>query len=128
MQSDISNHQSRIFELKDGLEKAQSDLKQKHAALQQVTAELTEAKQVIAKLTAASQAATAAPVKAPPTKQQATAKQAAAPKPAERQSLSLQRTPYSSYKSIPEYAIQRGKPASGQSNSMLSDDDIGWVD
>ena len=40
-----------------------------------------------------------------------------------RSTLTLRNRP-SSYKAIPEYAIQRGE----QNNSMLSDDDIGWVD
>ena len=43
-----------------------------------------------------------------------------------RQTLSLRppsRRPMGSSKPIPDYAIQRG-----EQNSMLSDDDIGWVD
>lgn len=122
LQADVDTHQDRIFELKDSLEKAESDRQAKTAQVTKLTAELDEAKQVILKLTEANQQA----------KDQAQAEpeatsEAPAAKPAERQSLQLRR-PYTSYKSIPEYAIQRGTPAGGQNNSMLSDDDIGWVD
>ncbi|MGI8934434.1 MAG: hypothetical protein ACR2FS_10210 [Phormidesmis sp.] len=121
LQTDVDTHQNRIFELKDSLEKTDGDRQAQTVQITQLTAELDEAKQVILKLTEANQQAKA--------KAQARAEQEeAAAKPAERQSLKLGRPPYGSYKSIPEYAIQRGTPAGGQNNSMLSDDDIGWVD
>lgn len=119
LQTDVDTHQNRIFELKDSLEKAESDRQKQAAQLEKLTAELKEAKQVILKLSEANQAANQAA-------DQPSAEEPAA-QPAERQSLKLRR-PYTSYKSIPEYAIQRGTPAGGQNNSMLSDDDIGWVD
>ncbi len=125
LQTDVDTHQNRIFELKDSLEKADRDRQAQTAKITQLTAELDEAKQVILKLTEANQQAKAqAQARA---EQEETAPEAPAAKPAERQSLQLGR-PYGSYKSIPEYAIQRGTPTGGQNNSMLSDDDIGWVD
>ncbi|MGC1309382.1 MAG: hypothetical protein WA885_19345 [Phormidesmis sp.] len=124
LQADVNSHQDRIFELKDKLEKAESDRTKKAASIDKLVAELKEAKQTIVSLTAAKAADSR---ETAPTAEKA-APPEPAPKPAERQSLSLQRRPYSSYKSIPEYAIQRGTPTGGQNNSMLDDDDIGWVD
>ena len=125
LQADVDTHQNRIFELKDSLEKAERDRQAQTAQVTKLTAELDEAKQVILKLTEANQQAKAqAQAQA---EQEKSAPEAPAAKPAERQSLKLGR-PYNSYKSIPEYAIQRGTPTGGQNNSMLSDDDIGWVD
>ena len=96
------------------------------AQITKLTAELNEAKQVILKLTEANQQAKAQ-AQAEAEAASKAAPEAPATKPAERQSLKLRRH-YANYKSIPEYAIQRGTPTGGQNNSMLSDDDIGWVD
>jgi chromosome segregation ATPase len=135
LQADLSTHQSRIFELKDSLQKSERDRQQKDTALAKLSSELEEAKQTILKLTAAQAARQQEAKQSEQAKpESSTAKKPAekpaeksAEKPAARPSLSL-RKPYSSYKSIPEYAIQRGTSDSGQINSMLSDDDIGWVD
>ena len=123
LQADVSTHQARIFELKDSLQQAENTTKQKDTQLKQLTDELETAKATIRKLTEANRE------KAAQAADKAAADKAAADK-AHRKSLTLQRsrTTYSSYKSIPEYAIQRGTPAGGQANSMMSDDDIGWVD
>lgn len=120
LQGDIDTHQSRIFELKDSLEKAENDGNKKDAQIKKLTTDLEAAKQTIGKLTERSKAEVA------PTASPATEKAAA--QPSDRPSLSIRQSPYSGYKSIPEYAIQRGTPPAGQSNSMMSDDDIGWVD
>lgn len=128
LRADVDTHQSRVFELKDALQDAEAASQKKDAQLEDLTAKLAEAKQTILKLTEASESA------AEQTSQQTSdpAPEPAAEKESEaakRQSLQLkQRSPYSSYKSIPEYAIQRGTPASGQNNSMMNDDDLGWVD
>ncbi|MGB7247985.1 MAG: hypothetical protein WBC73_03520 [Phormidesmis sp.] len=132
LQDDIETHQDRIFELKDSLEKAQSESQEKESQLQKLSAELKEAKQVILNLSATHQDA-AIPADPSQTKSQITTTEPAAAKASEnaskaRQSLSVTRPRYSSYKSIPEYAIDRGTPLKGQNNSMMSDDDIGWVD
>ncbi len=124
LQTDVDMHQDRIFELKDSLEKAERDRQTQTTQIAKLTAELDEAKQVILNLSEANQQAEhQAQAEAEPE----AAPEALAAKPAERQSLQLRR-PFTSYKSIPEYAIQRGTPTGGQNNSMLSDDDIGWVD
>lgn len=122
LRADVDTHQSRIFELKDALQDAETASQKKDAQLKDLTAKLAEAKQTILKLTEASESAAQHSEPAP---------EPAAQKESEtkRQSLKLQqRSPYSSHKSIPEYAIQRGTPAGGQSNSMMNDDDLGWVD
>lgn len=118
LQEDVQTHQERVFELKDSLEKAESDGKKKAAQLEKANAELKEAKQTILKLSEAQQART----------EEVKAAEAEAESKAEKQALSVQRSRRPSYKSIPEYAIQRGTPTGGQNNSMMSDDDIGWVD
>lgn len=120
LQGDIDTHQSRIFELKDSLEKTENDGKKKDAQIKKLTADLEAAKQTIVKLTDKSKA-DVAPAASPATEK-------AAARPSDRPSLSVRQSPYSGYKSIPEYAIQRGTPPAGQNNSMMSDDDIGWVD
>jgi len=132
LQEDVDTHQERIFELKDSLKSTQSEGKKKDAQLEKLAAELEEAKQTILKLTAANKeketvaiAQKSAAAEAAKAAEEETKKADA--KPAERQ-ISVYRRPYTSYKSIPEYAIQRGTPASGQNNSMMDDDDIGWVD
>lgn len=124
LQEDIATHQSRIFELKDSLQKSESDRTKKDSTIAKLASELDEAKQTILKLTAAQEKAKQQAEQAKP---DPTAAKKPEDKPPARQSLSL-RQPYPSYKSIPEYAIQRGTPEGGQNNSMLSDDDIGWVD
>ncbi len=133
LQEDVETHQERVFELKDSLQSAQSESKTKDTQLKKLTVELEVAKQTILKLTEANKeketlaiasksAAPKAPEKSP---EKSPEKETS--KPAERQ-ISVYRRPYTSYKSIPEYAIQRGTPASGQNTSMMDDDDIGWVD
>ena len=124
LQEDVDTHQSRIFELKDSLKKTESESKKKDTRLKKITAELKEAKDTILKLSANQQRATKAEPAAG--KKESTGKPDS--NPAAKSGLALGRRPYSSYKSIPEYAIQRGTPVGGQNNSMLSDDDIGWVD
>jgi len=139
LQEDIDTHQSRIFELKDSLKTAENDGKQKDTQLKQISAELEAAKQTILNLTEAAQKAQEASVAEQKNNQaktlsrqtlsrQTTAQKASAQSTPSKSLTLQQRRPYSSYKSIPEYAIQRGTPAAGQSNSMLNDDDIGWVD
>ncbi|MFM7220140.1 MAG: hypothetical protein ACKO21_08000 [Nodosilinea sp.] len=100
LQSDLEVQQARLFELKDSLDKSQ--------------AELREAKQTILSL---SQVNT--PAAAP----------AALPR-ASRSGGDIVPRPPASPPSQPGYV--RGVPAQvplgGQSNSMLSDADIGWVD
>lgn len=118
LQEDVQTHQERVFELKDSLEKAESDGKKKAAQLEKATADLQEAKQTILKLSAAQQAKA----------EEAKAAAAKAQSQSQKQALSVQQSRRPSYKSIPEYAIQRGTPTGGQNNSMMSDDDIGWVD
>ncbi len=101
--------------------------KRKDAQIKKLTADLEAATQTIVKLTDKSKP-DAKPAAERPASPSATAEKAAA-QPSDRPSLSVRRSPYSSYNSsIPEYAIQRGTPPAGQSNSMMSDDDIGWVD
>ena len=149
LQGDVQTHQERIFELKDGLEKAEGENKKKAAQVEKLANELEVAKTTIRQLTESSKAKAekaakeeaerVAAEKADAEKAEAekaeaerveAEKQAAKKKDEREKSLTLRRarTPYSSYKSIPEYAIQRGTPTGGQSNSMMSDDDIGWVD
>lgn len=137
LQEDVDNHQSRIFELKDALKKAEATAKaaeskakkaettakRKDTQLQKLTAELEEAKETILKLSNKQKEDAAA--KAEANKRSAGK---AEKKPASKANKLSVRRPYSSYKQIPEYAIQRGTPAGGQLNSMMSDDDIGWVD
>ncbi|EKV02392.1 hypothetical protein Lepto7375DRAFT_4623 [Leptolyngbya sp. PCC 7375] len=115
LQDDIKTHQTRIFELKDELETSQKVAADKSEALTKVTEELETAKETIRKITA--QQEEAAQQEDTPTKVIHGADLAV-----NRHTLSLRNRP-SSYKAIPEYAIQRG-----EHNSMLSDDDIGWVD
>lgn len=120
LRADVDTHQSRIFELKDALQDAETASQKKDAQLEDLTAKLAEAKQTIMKLTEAKES-TPEPAPEPAAEKESEA--------AKRQSLQLkQRSPYSGYKSIPEYAIQRGTPAGGQNNSMMNDDDLGWVD
>lgn len=122
LRADVDTHQSRIFELKDALQEAETASQKKDTEIKDLTAKLTEAKQTILKLTEASESA----AQPEPAAQKEAQKESEASK---RQSLQLkQRSPYSGYKSIPEYAIQRGTPAGGQNNSMMNDDDLGWVD
>ena len=102
-------------------DEAAKTVKQKDEQIEKLSAELEEAKQTILKL---SDSRKTVDKKIAATKKQAIA----SPSTAEKgRDLSVRR-PYSSYKSIPEYAIQRGNPLPGQNNSMMDDDDIGWVD
>ncbi|MEL6778187.1 MAG: hypothetical protein AAFO06_13105 [Cyanobacteria bacterium J06597_16] len=125
LQEDVETHQNRVFELKDSLEATERESKKKDSQLKKLTAELADAKQVILDLSEAAAKNKAAAKAGLATTKQKTATPAKTPA---ARSLSVQRRPYSSYKSIPEYAIQRGTPLGGQSNSMMDDDDIGWVD
>lgn len=145
LQDDVETHQNRIFELKDSLEKSESGSRAKDADLEKVTVQLKEARQTILKISerqeaekkqladAEKQAMTQKVAEKKVAEKKAAEEKAAeekdAKKKAETQKSGLSvRRPYSSYKSIPEYAIQRGTPMGGQNNSMLNDDDIGWVD
>lgn len=135
LQEDVKTHQERVFELKDSLKTAESESSNKDIQVKMLASELNEAKKNVLKLTEAnekanekaSEAASKAAVEKAELAEEAAKKEST--KPAERQSLSLQNAPRRGYyKSIPEYAIQRGTPLAGQNNSMMSDDDIGWVD
>ncbi len=142
LQDDVNTHQDRIFELKDSLETAENESKNKDADLEKISAQLKEARQTILKISENQNAEKERLAKAEEQTIRETAEREAAEEKAateaaaeakklkaEKQKSSLSyRRPYSSYKSIPEYAIQRGTPASGQNSSMLDDDDIGWVD
>ena len=145
LQEDIKVHQARIFELKDELEASQKETAAKTEALAKATEELETAKETIRKITAASpqEDATKAEASAPNVihgadlatrnvaDQDTANPETSAPNvihgadlATNRNTLTLRNRPSRSYKAIPEYAIQRGE----QNNSMLSDDDIGWVD
>ncbi|MGD1952816.1 MAG: hypothetical protein ACFB14_24700 [Leptolyngbyaceae cyanobacterium] len=117
LQDDLKTHQTRIFELKDELDTSQKATIEKTEALIKITEELETAKDTIRKITAAQQ------------EEKEKSDNAAsrtvihgADLATNRSTLSLRNRP-GGYKAIPEYAIQRG-----EQNSMLSDDDIGWVD
>ena len=117
LQDDIETHQTRIFELKDELEASQKAAAEKTDALAKATEELETAKETIRQITAAQQKENE--------KSDDTASQTVihgADLATNRNTLSLRNRPRG-YKAIPDYAIQRG-----EQNSMLSDDDIGWVD
>ncbi len=122
LQGDIDTHQSRIFELKDSLEKTENDGKKKDAQIKKLTDDLEAAKQTIVELTDKSKLDAKQLASQP-----ATADKTAA-QPSDRASLSVRQSPYANHKSIPEYAIQRGTPLAGQGSSMMNDDDLGWVD
>lgn len=116
LQDDVKTHQARIFELKDELDTAQKATAEKAEELTKVSEELDTAKETIRQITAQQEETPSTP-------------EAASPKiihgadlATNRNTLSLRSRP-GGYKAIPEYAIQRG-----EQNSMLSDDDIGWVD
>ena len=116
LQKDIETHQTRVFELKDELTASNKATTDKAEELTKITQELETAKETIRNITAA-QEEDKAPKDETPQKVIHGADLAT-----NRNTLSLRSRP-SSYKAIPEYAIQRG-----EQNSMLSDDDIGWVD
>ena len=116
LQGDLETHQTRIFELKDELAASQKATADKTAELSKVSEELETAKETIRKITVA-QTDKADEAEQPQRKVVHGADLAT-----NRNTLSLRNRPRS-YKAIPEYAIQRG-----EQNSMLSDDDIGWVD
>lgn len=129
LQEDVETHQARVFELKDELEGAQGDRQKTAIALTKTTAELEDAKQTILKLTEAQEKKAKAQAKEESAAAEAEEKaEGKTGKKPEKKSLSVRQSRYSPYKAIPEYAIRRGAPASGQNNSMMSDDDIGWVD
>lgn len=104
LQGDLDNQQSRLFELKDTLEKAEKIVQQKDTQLLKLTAELEEAKQVILKMS------------------QPQPEPKPTPSP-ERAPLAVKMSRRAPAKHIPEYAIQRG-----EQRSMVSDMDIGWFD
>lgn len=116
LQDDIKTHQDRIFELKDELAASQKTTSEQSEELAKVTEELKTAKETIRQITAAKQEDTPKPEE--PVKKVIHGADLAT----NRSTLSLRNRP-GGYKAIPEYAIQRG-----EQNSMLSDDDIGWVD
>ena len=116
LQEDLETHQSRIFELKDELAASQKATADKTIELSKVSEELETAKETIRKITAAQTNKAESPEQPQPKVIHG------ADLATNRNTLSLRNRP-SSYKAIPEYAIQRG-----EQNSMLSDDDIGWVD
>ena len=129
LQVDLKDHQDQIFGLKDELTKAQRTATEKETQAANLVQELDYARKTILQLTEANQKAAAEAetkaveiAKAAAEEKAAAEKAAAEAERASRQSLSLRRAP-SGYKRIPEYAIQRGP-----SNSMMTDDDIGWVD
>ncbi|MEB3268183.1 MAG: hypothetical protein VKJ09_06565 [Leptolyngbya sp.] len=131
LQADLASQQERLFELKDRLEQAAATTQEKEAALAKATAELAEAKQVILKMTAAPVApAPPSPVAPPPVAPAPAAVPPAAPPAETRAPLSVRMASpmrRGAARGIPEYAIQRGdKPQ--VKNTMLSDEDIGWVD
>lgn len=115
LQEDLSNQQERLFELKDLMEKAKAEAETKTGQLKKVTAELEEAKQTILKM-AESPSKPASPKHTPV--------YGAGADIVERRPLPA-RSPASSLKRIPEASIQQGSVVQ---NSMLSNDDIGWVD
>lgn len=122
LQDDIKTHQARIFELKDELAGSQKAAAEKTEILTKVTAELETAKETIRQITASQQADIPDIPESEEPRETSTQVIHGADLATNRNTLSL-RNPPRSYKSIPDYAIQRG-----DHNSMLSDDDIGWVD
>ncbi len=115
LQDDIKTHQTRIFELKDELDASQKSESEKATELAKANEELETAKETIRQITAHHEKATKP--------EEASQKVIhGADLAINRNTLSLRNRP-SSYKAIPDYAIQRG-----EQNTMLSDDDIGWVD
>ncbi|MEO1589792.1 MAG: hypothetical protein AAFU71_00730 [Cyanobacteria bacterium J06632_22] len=128
LQEDVKTHQDRVYELKDQLDAAQKAAKKQDTTLKKVSTELETAKDTIRQLTAAPPTEAASPPPAQSTDLKPVEKKPAHPimgadLARNRQTLSARRPPRGS-KSIPDYAILRD----GQQNSMLSDDDIGWVD
>ncbi|WP_008310924.1 hypothetical protein [Leptolyngbya sp. PCC 6406] len=123
LQGDLETQQGRLFELKESLEKAEQAVQAKDAQLTKVASELAEAKQVIVRMTET-------PAAPPPPAPVPAVTPAPSSAPSERAPLTVRMPSVSRRamaKGIPEYAIQRGEPTKSQ-NSMLSDDDIGWVD
>ncbi|MEA5462954.1 hypothetical protein [Leptothoe sp. PORK10 BA2] len=117
LQGDIETHQTRIFELKDELTAANKATTDKAEELSKIIQELETAKNTIRQITVTPSAETASTKEETPPRVIHGADLAS-----NRSTLSLRNRP-NSYKAIPDYAIQRG-----EQNSMLSDDDIGWVD
>lgn len=123
LKADLAKQQEHIFALKEAVEQAQSAAAADAEKLQTVTQELEEAKQVILKMTNAAE-------KTP----EPQAPEPAQPKTDAKPALSLKVRPGGDIyrgsrrlpppKPIPDYAIDHGR----QSNSMLSNDEIGWVD
>jgi hypothetical protein len=119
LQSDLAAQQTRLFELKDSLDKAEAVAKAKTKALEKSEAALAEAKQTILKLTD-TQATASVPAKAP----------ALEPTPMRRSGGDIiPRQPMAApskpgyVRGVPTYTAQSDQP-----NPMLSDADIGWVD
>ncbi len=115
LQNDVKTHQARIFELKDELDAAQKATSEKAEELTKANEELETAKETIRQITAQKE-------EAPKSEELSPKVIHGADLATNRNTLSLRNRP-SGYKAIPDYAIQRG-----EQNSMLSDDDIGWVD
>ena len=132
MQDDVKTHQDRVYELKDSLDSAQKAAQKQDADLSKVRAELETAKDTIRQLTAEPKSETkppeTKPVEAKPVETKPAHPVMGPDLARNRQTLSARRPPTNrpsrGSKAIPDYAILRD----GQQNSMLSDDDIGWVD
>lgn len=127
LQADLTEHQERLFELKDALEQSEKTAKADAKKLEKVTKELDEAKQVILKMTEAAETAEASSAEAKPVPQTKApeAKPALAVKMRTGGSNDIYRgRRLPAHKEIPAYAIDHGE----QKNRMLSNDEIGWVD
>ncbi|NJL45197.1 MAG: hypothetical protein HC922_04440 [Leptolyngbyaceae cyanobacterium SM2_3_12] len=124
----MATQQTRLFELKDSLDQAESAAQGKAKELAQVTAELDEAKKTILQLTEAKEAPPA-PAKVPirhsgvdvlPRPVQSSSKMTAVDVLPRRP---VQPAAKTASKGLSPYA-----PGPTQSGTMLSDADIGWVD
>ncbi|MBD2256713.1 hypothetical protein [Pseudanabaena sp. FACHB-2040] len=114
LQEDLGKQQERLFELKDLLEKANAEAEAKTSQLTQVTAELETAKKDILKVTEA---------KSQPAQTPASTRRRVGADIVDRQ-IYGPRSQASRAKSLPEASFQPGPTT----NSMLSNDEIGWVD
>ncbi|MEM6592962.1 MAG: hypothetical protein AAF651_14020 [Cyanobacteria bacterium P01_C01_bin.73] len=123
LKADMERQQSLIFELKEKLDTAQHDVTAKAEAFSQLTQELETAKQTILKLNEQSQA------KAPPQRLARSSLPKTQPQAQQlpKQPLNIRRpTSHPNAKRIaplPKYVVQ-----SEPKSSMLTDEEIGWVD
>ncbi|NER82128.1 MAG: hypothetical protein F6K42_21720 [Leptolyngbya sp. SIO1D8] len=122
LKGDLAKQQEHLFELKDALAQAQANDTTDAETLKKVTDELAEAKQVILKMTAETESTMA---------QSAQAKSESTP--AEKPALTVKMRPggdiyrgrrLPAHKNVPDYAIDHGE----KKTSMLTDEEIGWVD